>query len=164
MKHVKGYAEYRKYSDNTVNEMVTQIDDIYTVTITHRIPKKLISAYCKKVEQNQNKKLTDTFGDMQIAEMLAQYALDSMLSDVEKIPSNALTGGAQAQAQSQTTPAQNVQSTQAQAQPAQGQTQAQPAQGQTQAQTQPQSTQAQPPAQNDENFEDVKKNDEELPL
>ena len=149
MKHLKGYEDYRKSSENTVNEMVTQTDDIFTVTISHRIPKKIISAYCKKVEQNQNKKLTETYGDMQIAEMLVQYVLDTTLSDVEKIPSNALTGGAQGQGQ-----AQPVQSQVQPAQPAQTQGQAQPTQN----------SPAQPPAQDNENFEEVKQNDEELPL
>lgn len=125
-KHIKKFEGFRNKSENieaqpikdeAINEFVTQIGEDYEVTVSKKVPSKLIAAYCKKVEQNTNKKLTDTYGSAMIAEKLVMWVLDNCL-DVEKIPANALTGGAQtAQAQSQAPTTDGQAQAQAPAQP-----------------------------------------------
>ena len=135
MKHIKLFDSYRsnRRRDEIIKESVMQVNDIYKVKTIVDIPQSLINAYVKKVKSNTGKDLRQFFGDMDIAEEVVKWVTLNFL-DVDKVPANALVGGAQAQGQGQAQP-------QMQAQP-----QAQP-QAQTQAQPQ-----AQPQG---DNFEDI---------
>ena len=194
MKHIRTFESYRirKNREEIIKESVLQINDIYKVKTMIDIPQSLINAYVKKVKDTTGKNLRQFFGDVDIAEEIVKYINMNNL-DVEKLPGNALMGGAQGQGQGQTqvetegeaqTQAQPQGEAQPQAQPqgeAQPQAQA-PAQGEfeePQAQAQPQGeaqpqggaqpqTQAQEaPAQGEEEKEDEeeeKEDEEELPL
>lgn len=151
MKHIRQFESYRnkRKRDEIIRESVLQVNDIYKVKAMIDIPQSLINAYVKKVKDNTGKNLRQFFGDMDLAEEIVKFVAQSGL-DADKLPANALVGGAQNQAQAQ--PAAQIPQGQAQAQPAQAQmepapqAQAQPApQGQVQVQTegQPQA-QAQP--------------------
>lgn len=156
MKHIRQFESYRikRRREEIIKESVLQVNDIYKVKAMIDIPQSLINAYVKKVKDNTGKNLRQFFGDMDLAEEIVKFVAQTGL-DSDKIPANALVGGAQTQAQTgaQQVPqgqAQVQTEPQAQAQPAQpqaqgqGQAQAQPTQGQGQAQAQPQ---AQPQAQ-----------------
>lgn len=148
MKHVKKFEGFKNNKpevkiEDKVNETVLQLDNVYKVIVAVDIEQKFLSSYAKKVKQNTNKDITDIYGNAMLAEELVHWVLKNGL-DVEKIPANALIGGAQGQAQAQSQPGVQVDS-QAQAQP-QAQVEAQP--------------QAQPQGQA-QDFEEVQKKEEE---
>ena len=191
MKHIRTFESYRirKNREEIIKESVLQINDIYKVKTMIDIPQSLINAYVKKVKDTTGKNLRQFFGDVDIAEEIVKYINMNNL-DVEKLPGNALMGGAQGQGQTQP---QGETEGEAQAQPqaqAQGEAQPQaqaPAQGefeepqaQPQAQAQPQG-EAQPQAQaqgdaqpqaqaqgeeekEDDEEDEEKEDEEELPL
>jgi len=148
MKHIRQFESYRikRRREEIIKESVLQVNDIYKVKAMIDIPQSLINAYVKKVKDNTGKNLRQFFGDMDLAEEIVKFVAQTGL-DSDKIPANALVGGAQTQAQTgaqqvpqgqaqvQTEPQAQAQPTQTQAQP---QAQAQPTQGQGQAQAQPQ--------------------------
>jgi hypothetical protein len=140
MKHIKKFESHRieRRRENIIKESVLQVNDIYKVRTMVDIPQTLINAYVKKVKDNTGKNLRQFFGDMDIAEEIVKY-VTQMGIDVDKLPANALIGGAQGQAQGQSQVQVQVQG--------EGQVQAQ-------AQTQPQG-QAQTQGQDDGGFEDV---------
>ena len=159
MKHIRQFESYRirRKREELIKESVLQVNDIYKVKTLIDIPQSLINAYVKKVKDNTGKNLRQFFGDMDIAEEIVKYVAQSGL-DSDKLPANALVGGAQGQSQGQMAPQGQPQ---AQTEP---QMQAQPqgqAQIQTQTQAQPQAqgqSQAQPQAQGQaqgEGFEEV---------
>lgn len=164
MKHIRTYENYRfeRTKNEIIKESIEMIDDIYRVRTATDIPQSVINAYVKKVKDSTGKDLRKLIGDVDIAEELLKYVVTNNLN-VDSIPANALTGGAQSQPQAevQTQPEAQPQDQedvqpQAEVQP-QGQAQAQP-QGQAQAQPQVQ-------IQGDEEFEEpTKSDDEELPL
>ncbi len=142
MKHIRTFENYRikKNREEIIKESVLQVNDIYKVKTMIDIPQSLINAYVKKVKDTTGKNLRQFFGDVDIAEEIVKYINMNNL-DVEKLPGNALMGGAQGQGQTQ--PQVQVEG-EAEAQaPAEGQAQA-PAEGQAQA---PAEGQAQAPAQ-----------------
>lgn len=160
MKHIRQFESYRnkRKREEIIKESVLQVNDIYKVKTLIDIPQSLINAYVKKVKDNTGKNLRQFFGDMDIAEEIVKFVAQSGL-DADKLPANALVGGAQGQSQAQPS---EIPQGQAQTQPipqAQPQAQAQPApqaQPQAQAQTAPQAqgqgqvqvqTQSQPQAQ-----------------
>jgi hypothetical protein len=164
MKHIRQFESYRikRRREEIIKESVLQVNDIYKVKAMIDIPQSLINAYVKKVKDNTGKNLRQFFGDMDLAEEIVKYVAQSGL-DSDKLPANALVGGAQGQSQAQIpqgqaqTQAQPQGMPQGQAQPMgqdqpQGQAQAQPmgqaqpqGQGQAQGQAQPQGqAQAQP--------------------
>jgi hypothetical protein len=134
MKHIKQFESYRvnRRRDELIKEAVLQVNDIYKVRVLADVPQSLLNAYTKKVKDNAGKNLKQFFGDMDLAETIVQWIVSNGL-DVDKIPANALVGGAQGQTQMS------------------GQGQAQ-TQGQGQAQAQ---TEDQPQAQVQTGFEDV---------
>jgi hypothetical protein len=171
MKYVRTFESYKslkvelsKVNESAlidaVKESVLQVGDTYKVRSMVDIPQSLINSYVKKVKDSTGKNLRQFFGDVEIAEELLKYITLTGL-DLEKIPGNALMGGAQGQGQAQ--PQVQV-DTQSEAQP-QAETQAQP-QDQVQdgefeePQAQPQGQdQSQGQAQSQEDEE----NEEELP-
>ena len=158
MKHIRTFENYRviKNREEIIKESVLQINDIYKVKTMVDIPQSLINAYVKKVKDTTGKNLRQFFGDVDIAEEIIKYINLNNL-DIEKIPGNALMGGAQSQAQTGGQSQVQVQTEggQAQGQPAQGQEQVQ---GQEHVQGQAQG-QAQGQGQNEEEEEE-----EERPL
>ena len=171
MKHIRTFESYRirKNREEIIKESVLQINDIYKVKTMIDIPQSLINAYVKKVKDTTGKNLRQFFGDVDIAEEIVKYINMNNL-DVEKLPGNALMGGAQGQGQTQPQ-GETEGEAQAQAQPqAQPQAQAQ-GEAQPQGQAQPQAQAQEAPAQGeeekeeDEEKEDEEKEDEEeLPL
>jgi hypothetical protein len=136
MKHIRTFESYRvkKNREEIIKEAVLQVNDIYKVKTMIDIPQSLINSYVKKVKDTTGKNLRQFFGDVDIAEEIVKYINLNNL-DVEKLPGNALMGGAQGQGQSQG-------QLQVQTEP-QAEMQAQP-----QVQTEPQAEmQAQPQAQ-----------------
>lgn len=193
MKHIRMFESYRvkRRRDDIIKESVLQVNDIYKVRIMADVPQSLLNAYVKKVKDNVGKNLRQFFGDMDLAEEIVKWVVQNGL-DSDKMPANALVGGAQGQGQSgaQQAPAQMAPQGQAQTQMApegqpapQAQGQAAPqgqAQPQVQAETQPQGQgqgqaapqgQAQPQAQaQGQGYEEVnpeeeeeEENEEELP-
>ena len=159
MKHIRMFESYRvkRRRDDIIKESVLQVNDIYKVRIMADVPQSLLNAYVKKVKDNVGKNLRQFFGDMDLAEEIIKWVVQNGL-DADKMPANALVGGAQGQGQSgaQQAPAQMAPQGQAQTQMApegqmapQGQAQPAPqaqgqmapqgqAQPQVQAETQPQ--------------------------
>lgn len=82
-------------SENTdeVNETVKQVDDIYKVGSIN-IPQSLINSYVKKVKDETQKNLRQLYSDMEIAEELVRYAVDTHLNS-DELPVSALLGGAE---------------------------------------------------------------------
>ena len=143
MKHIRTFESYRirKNREEIIKESVLQVNDIYKVKTMIDIPQSLINAYVKKVKDTTGKNLRQFFGDVDIAEEIVKYINMNNL-DVEKIPGNALMGGAQGQTQGQgqAQPQVQVEGEEGQGQEApQAQTEEAPqAQGQGQAQEAPQ--------------------------
>jgi hypothetical protein len=163
MKHIRTFESYKSVKNklgivndsvlvDAIKESVLQVGDLYKVRSMVDIPQSLINSYVKKVKDTTGKNLRQFFGDVEIAEQLVQYITTNGL-DIEKIPGNALMGGAQSQAQSASgaqvqtqaetgeaqAPVEGQAQDQAQA-PVEGQAQAQaqaPVQAQTQGQAQP---------------------------
>ena len=163
MKHIRTFESYRirKNREEIIKESVLQINDIYKVKTMIDIPQSLINAYVKKVKDTTGKNLRQFFGDVDIAEEIVKYINMNNL-DVEKLPGNALMGGAQGQGQTQPQ-GETEGEAQAQAQPqAQAQGEAQP-QAQAQGEAQPQA-QAQGEEEKEEDEEEEKEDEEELPL
>ncbi len=129
MKHVRNYESHKKLN-NPITETVVVMDDTFSIITPVTVSKSFINSYVKKVK-DAGIDLRSIMGDQTIAEELVKY-VQKGLTDVDKIPANALTGGPDPQVQ-----------VQAQIEP-QAQTQVQP---QVQAQVQPQvQVQAQPQA------------------
>ncbi len=152
MKHIRQFESFRirKNREEIISEAVLQVNDIYKVKTMIDIPQSLINSYVKKVKDTTGKNLRQFFGDVDIAEEIVKY-ITLNNTDVEKIPGNALMGGAQGQVQAQ--PQGQVQvETEGEAE-----TQAQP---QAQEEVQPQAQEeVQPQAQEDE-FEEPQAQEE----
>ena len=105
MKHIRTFESYRvrKNREEIIRESVLQVNDIYKVKTMIDIPQSLINAYVKKVKDTTGKNLRQFFGDVDIAEEIVKYINLNNL-DVEKLPGNALMGGAQGQTQGQAQP------------------------------------------------------------
>jgi hypothetical protein len=140
MKHIRQFESFRvqKNRQEIISEAVLQVNDIYKVKTMIDIPQSLINSYVKKVKDTTGKNLRQFFGDVDIAEEIVKY-ITLNNTDVEKIPGNALMGGAQGQAQGQSQGQGQVQvQTEGDVQP-QAQTQVQPeVQPEVQPQAQPQ--------------------------
>ena len=180
MKHIRQFESFRvqKNREEIIRESVLQVNDIYKVKTMVDIPQSLINSYVKKVKETTGKNLRQFFGDVDIAEEIVKY-ITLNNTDVEKIPGNALMGGAQGQSQGQgqvqveteTQPEAEVQpqvevqpqgqSQEAEFEEPQAQPQAQP-QGQEEFQTQGQE-EVQPQGQEEEETEE-ETGEEELPL
>ena len=142
MKHIRTFESYKSAKAElkiinpeilaeAIKESVLQIGDVYKVRSMIDIPQSLINAYVKKVKDTTGKNLRQFFGDVEVAEELVKHITTSGL-DIDKIPGNALMGGAQGQVQGQD----DVQvDTQIEAQP-ETQVQAQDTQVEPQAQAQ----------------------------
>ena len=102
MKHIRTFETYRikKNREEIIKESVFQVNDIYKVKTMIDIPQSLINAYVKKVKDTTGKNLRQFFGDVDIAEEIVKFININNL-DVEKIPGNAIMGGAQGQGQAQ---------------------------------------------------------------
>ena len=177
MKHIRTFESYRirKNREEIIRESVLQINDIYKVKTMIDIPQSLINAYVKKVKDTTGKNLRQFFGDVDIAEEIVKFINMANL-DIEKIPGNALMGGAQGQGQAQPEAQPQVQvegepqaqpEAQPEAQP-QAQPEAQPAQEFEEPQAQPQAQpeaqpQGQAQAQGQAQEEEEEEGEEELP-
>jgi hypothetical protein len=194
MKYVRTFESYKslkvelsKVNESAlidaVKESVLQVGDTYKVRSMVDIPQSLINSYVKKVKDSTGKNLRQFFGDVEIAEELLKYITLTGL-DLEKIPGNALMGGAQGQGQAQPQVQVDTQSEaqpQVQAQP-QGQGQSQEGQefeepqaqsqegqgqeaqeGQGQEAQEGQGQEAQEGEENEEEKEEGEENEEELP-
>jgi hypothetical protein len=197
MKHIRTFDSYKDVKKKlasvdpeiftqAMNESVLQVGDLYKVRSMVDIPQSLINSYVKKVKDTTGKNLRQFFGDVEIAEELLKFITVSGL-DIEKIPGNALMGGAQAQSQgtqvqvdvaqtttdevpaAQTTEAPAAQTTET---PAAQTTEAPAAQTTETPTAQPASDEFEEPAaqttqgqtQEEEENEDEEENEEELPL
>ena len=102
MKHIRQFESFRvqKNRQEIISEAVLQVNDIYKVKTMIDIPQSLINSYVKKVKDTTGKNLRQFFGDVDIAEEIVKY-ITLNNTDVEKIPGNALMGGAQGQVQGQ---------------------------------------------------------------
>jgi hypothetical protein len=146
MKHIRTFESYKSAKAElkiinpeilaeAIKESVLQIGDVYKVRSMIDIPQSLINAYVKKVKDTTGKNLRQFFGDVEVAEELVKHITTSGL-DIDKIPGNALMGGAQGQGQGQVQGQDGVQvDTQIEAQP-ETQVQAQDTQVEPQGQAQ----------------------------
>lgn len=164
MKHVRKFEGFRnnkpEINSEKINETVFQVDNIYRVNVIVDVESKLLSAYAKKVKQNTGKEINDLLSNAMIAEEIVRWVLKDGL-DVEKIPGNAIIGGAQGQAQ----PSQGQTQIQTQVEP-QGQAQGQNMEEvQTQGQGQSQGQgQIQGQSQMQTQLQGQSQDDEELPI
>jgi len=147
MKHIRTFESYKSAKAElkiinpeilaeAIKESVLQIGDVYKVRSMIDIPQSLINAYVKKVKDTTGKNLRQFFGDVEVAEELVKHITTSGL-DIDKIPGNALMGGAQGQVQGQDgvqvdTQIEAQPETQVQAQDTQVEPQAQAQEGQAQ--------------------------------
>ena len=102
MKHVRTFEKYRivKNREELIKEAVLQVNDLYKVKTMIDIPQSLLNSYIKKVKDTTGKNLRTFFGDVDLAEEIVKWVTMNFL-DVDKIPGNALMGGAQGQVQAQ---------------------------------------------------------------
>jgi hypothetical protein len=189
MKHIRTFDSYKDVKKKlasvdpeiftqAMNESVLQVGDLYKVRSMVDIPQSLINSYVKKVKDTTGKNLRQFFGDVEIAEELLKFITVSGL-DIEKIPGNALMGGAQAQSQGTQVQVDVAQTTTDEVPAAQtteapaAQTTETPAAQTTETPTaQPASDEFEEPAaqttqgqtQEEEENEDEEENEEELPL
>jgi hypothetical protein len=165
MKNFRTLKEFQNLKkDPTLNEIVTRMDQDYSVGLRVQIPVSLVNAYIKKVKDESGKNIREFYSDMELAEMMSQHLATTYL-DIKNFPVSLTLGEdyssdasvvepqtqlqMQPQAQVQTPQAQGQGQPQAQGQPVQGQPgQGQPGQGQpVQGQSgQAQATAAQVPA------------------
>ena len=166
MKHVRTFEKYRivKNREELIKEAVLQVNDIYKVKTMIDIPQSLLNSYIKKVKDTTGKNLRTFFGDVDLAEEIVKWVTMNFL-DVEKIPGNALMGGAQGQVQAQSQ-MQGQPQVQVESQP---QAQEEPMQEEPQAQEEPMQEEPQaqgefeePQAQGQSKMQDDE--EEELPL
>jgi hypothetical protein len=167
MKHVRTFEKYRivKNREELIKEAVLQVNDIYKVKTMIDIPQSLLNSYIKKVKDTTGKNLRTFFGDVDLAEEIVKWVTMNFL-DVEKIPGNALMGGAQGQVQAQSQ-MQGQPQVQVESQP---QAQEEPMQEEPQAQEEPMQEEPQaqgefeePQAQGQSKMQDDEE-EEELPL
>jgi hypothetical protein len=167
MKHVRTFEKYRivKNREELIKEAVLQVNDIYKVKTMIDIPQSLLNSYIKKVKDTTGKNLRTFFGDVDLAEEIVKWVTMNFL-DVEKIPGNALMGGAQGQVQAQSQ-MQGQPQVQVESQP---QSQEEPMQEEPQAQEEPMQEEPQaqgefeePQAQGQSKMQDDEE-EEELPL
>jgi hypothetical protein len=170
MKHVRTFEKYRivKNREELIKEAVLQVNDIYKVKTMIDIPQSLLNSYIKKVKDTTGKNLRTFFGDVDLAEEIVKWVTMNFL-DVDKIPGNALMGGAQGQVQAQSQ-IQGQPQVQVEAQP-QGEPQAQmqeapqeAPQGQGEFEEPQAQGQVQPQAQGQAPLQDEEEEEEELPL
>jgi hypothetical protein len=168
MKHVRTFEKYRivKNREELIKEAVLQVNDIYKVKTMIDIPQSLLNSYIKKVKDTTGKNLRTFFGDVDLAEEIVKWVTMNFL-DVEKIPGNALMGGAQGQVQAQSQ-MQGQPQVQVESQP---QAQEEPMQEEPQAQEEPMQEEPQaqgefeePQAQGQSKMQDDEEEEEELPL
>ena len=181
MKHIRTFDSYKDVKKKlasvdpeiftqAMNESVLQVGDLYKVRSMVDIPQSLINSYIKKVKDTTGKNLRQFFGDVEIAEELLKFITVSGL-DIDKIPGNALMGGAQAQSQGTQVQVDVAQTTTDEV-PAAQTTEAPAAQTTETPTAQPASDEFEEPAaqttqgqtQEEEENEDEEENEEELPL
>lgn len=93
-KFIKTFESHRESTRTEVKpvvETVKQVDDIYKVGSIN-IPQSLINSYVKKVKDETQKNLRQMYSDMEIAEELVKYAVDTHLNS-DELPVSALLGG-----------------------------------------------------------------------
>jgi len=93
-KFIQTFESYRKDNKHKIEavvETVKQVDDVYKVGSIN-IPQSLINSYVKKVKDETNKNLRNSYSDMEIAEELVKYAVDTHLNS-DDLPVSALLGG-----------------------------------------------------------------------
>jgi hypothetical protein len=144
-KNLYEFGEFQGKRNVTVlNENVQAVDDLYRVRKRIDVPMSLVNAFKKKVKDESGKNISQFFSDVELAEEMAEYIINTYVS-IENLPVNLILGdqyskvqgGAQSQMQGDTEDldeTQPIQGQPVQGQPVQGQAQmpAPPAQGQAQ--------------------------------
>ena len=77
--------------NKTVNEAVVKRDDTFIVGGIN-IPQKTINAYVRKVKDQTGKDLKSMFSEMEIAQELVHWSIES-LDNIDNVPVSALLGG-----------------------------------------------------------------------
>ena len=100
-KHIRTFESFqgiRRNSENeSVNETVIQRDSSFIVGGV-KVDKKTINAYAKEVKDQTGKDLKSMYSEMEIAEELVKWSVDS-LDNIDNVPVSALMGGEEEMAQ-----------------------------------------------------------------
>ena len=93
MKFIRTFENHRLSNkrQEIIKEAVLHVNDIYKVKTMVDIPQSLINKYVSKVKDETGTDLKTFFGNIDIAEEIVKYINQNFI-DVEKLPSNALTG------------------------------------------------------------------------
>jgi len=103
-----GDFQKKRKGISVVNENVQAVDDLYRVRKRIDIPMALVNAFKKKVKDESGKNISQFYSDVELAEEIADYIINSYVS-IENLPVNLILGdqyskaqGAQAQGGGQT--------------------------------------------------------------
>ena len=140
MENIKDFKGFKgmKRGSSLITENAVSNGDAWKIISPIEIPKSIVKAYIKKVKDESGQNLSETFGEVNLAEMIVSYVLNTF-TKIENLPSSIALGDINAGTPAQVQPIQPVQNIQAQVQNPDAQDSAQdiPAQeGQTQTQGQ----------------------------
>lgn len=115
-----------------INENVQAVDDVFRVRKRIDVPMALVNSFKKKVKDESGKNISQFYSDVELAEEIADYIINSYVS-IENLPVNLILGdqyskaqgGAQGQLQAQLGDMEDLDETQP-VQVPQGQVQGQP--------------------------------------
>lgn len=97
-KHIRTFESFQGGRRNIqINETVIQRDNSFIVGGV-RVDKKTISAYAKKVKDQTGKDIKSMYSEMEIAEELVKWSVNS-LDNIDNVPVSALMGGEEEMAQ-----------------------------------------------------------------
>jgi len=98
-RHIRTFESFQGKRRNieTVNETVIQRDSSFIVGGI-KVDKKTISAYAKKVKDQTSKDIKSMYSEMEIAEELVKWSVNS-LENIDNVPVSALMGGEEEMAQ-----------------------------------------------------------------
>lgn len=101
-KHIRTFGSFQGKRRNikgqeTINETVIQRDSSFIVGGV-KVDKKTINAYAKKVKDQTGKDLKSMYSEMEIAEELVKWSVNS-LDNIDNVPVSALMGGEEEMAQ-----------------------------------------------------------------
>jgi len=110
MSYIRGYKAYQKAKKQPTEEKsikeatIMKMGNEFKVKSIADVSQSLVNAYVKKVKAETGKELRDFFSDMDIAEQLVKYSVDTNLN-VDAIPTAALLGDNAGRAEDDSTPA-----------------------------------------------------------
>ncbi|CAG7580281.1 MAG: hypothetical protein SLAVMIC_00337 [uncultured marine phage] len=105
-KHIRAFGSFQSKRRNiekkseeteTINETVIQRDNTFIVGGV-KVEKKTINSYAKKVKDQTGKDLKSMYSEMEIAEELVKWSVNS-LDNIDNVPVSALMGGEEEMAQ-----------------------------------------------------------------